>query len=213
MNAPLLELRDVSAGYGDRQILQGINFKLKARESMAITGANGCGKSSLLRAVAGELRLQQGAVFLDGHALPPELSARIRLGLGYLRQSRHTFDSLTVVDNLALAAGDSSSRSHLVCEAFPDVARLGSTRAGLLSGGQRKQLAIAMVLSRPARLLLLDEPFSGLSPEAATTVQAALARFQEFDGFAMIVAEHRHALINQPGWQPWHLANGRISCG
>ncbi len=198
----VLEVADLSAAYDGRRVLNNVSVKISEGESMALIGPNGCGKSTFLRTVAGLLAAQSGNVRLNGVLIGQQsVSQRINHGLGYLKQSRNVFEGLTVVDNLVLAARATDKkpaaekRRQEILEIFPMLSHKLNTRAGLLSGGQKQSLAVAMVLMRPARVLLLDEPVAGLSSAVGNELLLALRRIQEAMGFAVIIVEHRLALI------------------
>lgn len=195
---PALALTGVSAGYGGRPILRDVSLTVAEGSSVALIGPNGCGKSTLFRVVAGTLRPAEGSVALYGLPMKGQpTDRRIRHGLGYLTQTRNVFAGLTVEENLRLAvearlSGDEAAKSMArVLDVFPSLDRRRGDRAGLLSGGQRQVLAVAMVLTRPARLLLLDEPVAGLSAEPADELVEGLRTLQTEQGFAMVLIEHR----------------------
>lgn len=194
---PLLDVSDLCAGYAGRAALSNVTLSVSSGETVALVGQNGSGKSTLLRSIAGVLDLYAGHIRLCGRNLNAQsVDSRVRSGIGYLRQTRNIFLGLTVAENLALAAesvrriGDSGQRPAIQ-DAFPELATLWETRAGLLSGGLRQSLACAMLLMRKPKLLLLDEPIAGLSETALTSLFATLKRYQELDGFAMVIVEHR----------------------
>lgn len=215
-NGPIFELRDISAGYSGRLVLQNVSLTIRSGEKVALIGPNGCGKSTLFRVSAGLLPPTSGAVFLSGrdvHKMPAD--ARIRSGMGYLMQTRNIFADLTVGGNLALAAesipGNGADRQITrILEALPSLKEQFSKRAGLLSGGQRQTLAVAMVLMRPLRLLMLDEPVAGLSSPAATVLLNGLEQLGRTEGFATIIVEHRLRQIKSHINRVLVMREGRI---
>jgi ABC-type branched-subunit amino acid transport system ATPase component len=196
--APIFEMRDIRAGYAGRTILSDVSLTLRPDESVALIGPNGCGKSTLFRVAAGLLRVDAGMVHLEGSDVTRTgVSERIRGGVAYLKQTGNIFAGLTVGENLALA-GESTrtstetiQRMQRLTHVFPALGARLNDRAGLLSGGQRQALAVAMVLMRPAKILLLDEPVAGLSPAAASELMRALDMMRSEEGFATIIVEHR----------------------
>lgn len=200
MSQPTLPLQvtNLSAGYNGRSILRGVNVSIGNGESVALIGPNGCGKSTLFRVVAGLLKASDGGVRLNGQELAAlSADARTRAGVGYLKQTKNVFASLTVRENLLLAgesAGESSQvgqRMDSIMETFPLLKQDTGKRAGLLSGGQRQSLAVAMVLMRQPTVLLLDEPVAGLSPTAGQDLLRAIDERRKMDGFSLVIVEHR----------------------
>lgn len=196
--ANVLEVVGLSAGYNGRAILQGVSLTVEQRQSVVLIGPNGCGKSTLFRVIAGMLQASAGEVRILGKCMLAESpDVRIRTGLGYFTQTRNVFAGLTVEENLLLASesmglhASISTRMEKVLCAFSTLREEMTKRAGLLSGGQRQSLAAAMVLMRPAKLLLLDEPVAGLAPTTGDTLLRALKTTQSEAGFATIIVEHR----------------------
>lgn len=193
----VLEVTNLNAGYNGRAVLVGVSLTIRPRQSVALIGPNGCGKSTLFRVIAGTVPSNDGEIRLCGNLLFNESTdTRVRQGLGYLMQVQNIFVGLTVMENLALAANsvycsDTDARMRVVLAAFPQISEIRTKRAGLLSGGQRQALAVAMVLMRPAKLILLDEPVAGLSLAAGRDMLEGVRRLQAADGFAMIIVEHR----------------------
>ena len=165
----LLEVRDLSAGYGDHEILRGLSLRVEAGELVAVIGPNGAGKSTLLKALAGLVRPRGGRIVLRGADITEADTRRIvESGLCYVPQEANVFTSLSVWENLTIgawtASGSFDERVGAVVELFPILAARRRARAGTLSGGERQMLAIAMALMVQPCLLLLDEPSAGLAP-------------------------------------------------
>ena len=183
----MLALRDVRSGYGDAVVLDGITFELPANGRLALLGRNGVGKSTLLLTLMGYTRLHRGDVLWDGKPIS-RLPAhqRARLGIGWVAQEREIFPSLTVEENLCVAARPGAWTLDRVYALFP---RLRERRANLgnqLSGGEQQMLAIARALMTNPRLLLLDEPLEGLAPIIVEELAASLANLE---GVATILVE------------------------
>ncbi|MDD5266667.1 MAG: ATP-binding cassette domain-containing protein [Methylococcales bacterium] len=197
MTEPLLSIVKLCAGYGGRPVLDSFSLEILPGQQLAVIGPNGCGKSTLLRTVTAEIPESSGTIIFRGEDITYlETHEITRRGMGYLRQTRNVFSGLTVIENLELASMDGRPRSIAdVLEAFPVLKGRETIRAGLMSGGERQTLAVAMVLMRHVSLLLLDEPLAGLSQKSAEALLSGIARLQYSEGFAVVMVEHRLKLI------------------
>jgi ABC-type branched-subunit amino acid transport system ATPase component len=200
MSAELLTIEKLSAGYGGRPVLAGLSLVVRQGERVALIGPNGCGKSTFLRTVTAEVPESSGRVWLRGEDITDlETDAIVCRGIGYLRQTKNIFPGLTVDENLNLAAMDGVGKvgrdRNAVLKAFPMLEGRQEIRAGLLSGGERQALALAMVLLRPVHLLLLDEPVAGLSHKNAAELLNCISALQRNEGFSVVLVEHRLRLI------------------
>ena len=185
----LLEASDLVAGYGETEILHGVSITVSEGEVITIIGPNGCGKSTLMKAIVGLLRIRTGSVTFRGadiSALPPEQI--VRTGLCYVPQTSNVFPSLTIRENLEMGAfvrrDDYRGRVDEMFRLFPDLALRPAQKAGRLSGGQRQMLAIARALMLDPALVLLDEPSAGLSPAMTGLV---FERIREINGTGVAV--------------------------
>jgi len=165
----LLDVVDLSAGYGETEILRGLSLRVDEGELVAVIGPNGAGKSTLLKALAGLVPARGGRVTLGGVDVTGIPTRRIvASGLCYVPQEANVFPSLSVWDNLTIGAWTAprtrAARAHAVVELFPALAERRGALAGTLSGGERQMLAMGMALMVEPRLLLLDEPSAGLAP-------------------------------------------------
>jgi branched-chain amino acid transport system ATP-binding protein len=217
--AELLQLTDVTAGYGATVILEGVSATVKAGEALAVLGRNGTGKTTLMRTIAGHTTLHRGSVSLDNQdvsALVPW--RRARLGVGYVPQEREIFPSLTVLENITVALTGLHRRSGEAAKAwsverifdlFPALAARKTNLGTQLSGGEQQMLSIARALALQPKIVLLDEPFEGLAP---TVVDRLVAVFQELRraGLSIVLAEQHARLALQMTDNAVALVRGRI---
>jgi branched-chain amino acid transport system ATP-binding protein len=175
----MLEIRNIRAGYGDAVVLDGITFELPADGRLALLGRNGVGKSTLLLTIMGYTRLHRGELLWEGRPIS-RLAAhqRARLGIGWVAQEREIFPSLTVEENLSVAARDGEWNLERVYALFPRLRERKSNLGNQLSGGEQQMLAIARALMTNPRLLLLDEPLEGLAPIIVEELAASLANLK-----------------------------------
>lgn len=166
----MLRLESVTAGYTDENIIHEVTLKVEKGEIVSIIGPNGSGKSTLMKSVFGLTRMRGGRIRFQGQDVtgkrPDEL---VRLGLAYVPQERNVFSSLTVKENLEMGgvslAGEMEERLEGVLELFPRLAERLGQRAGTLSGGEQKMLAVGRAMVTRPSLLMLDEPSAALSPK------------------------------------------------
>jgi branched-chain amino acid transport system ATP-binding protein len=188
-----LTLSDVSGGYGDVDIVTGIDMHVNPREIVTIAGTNGAGKSTLIKAVMGYLPRLGGRIEFDGHDLRAiATEKRAGIGLAYVPQVRNVFSTLTVLENLQVVENVANSRQRIAMmfDMFPALASRRRTQAGNLSGGERQQLAFARALMSMPRLILLDEPSAALSPALTEQVFAEVRKLPE-TGAAVLMVEQR----------------------
>jgi len=188
----LLELRGVRAGYGEAVVLDDISFGVPENGSLAVLGRNGVGKSTLLLTLMGYTRLHRGSILWQGNdisRLPPH--KRARLGLGWAAQEREIFPSLSVEENLLVAARPGRWDLSSVYELFPRLRERKSNMGNQLSGGEQQMLAIARALMTNPKLLLLDEPLEGLAPIIVEELAKAL---RGLDGIATVLVEQHTEL-------------------
>ncbi len=191
---PVLEIERVCAGYGRMQILHDIELHLGKGEIVALVGANGAGKTTTLRAICGQLRPTAGTIVFDGK---PTLGRRpdelVRDGLVHVPEDRALFGTLTVEENLRMGAWTRTSEQaeaslREVFELFPVLKERRGATAQTLSGGQQQMLAIGRALMAGPRLLMLDEPSTGLSPKLTWEVLDAVKRIRD-EGVAVLLVE------------------------
>ncbi len=200
MNEGLLSIDKLSAGYGGRPVLESLSLTVSPGQRLGLIGPNGCGKSTLLRTVTAEIPESSGTIlFQEEDITDLETDVIVGRGVGYLRQTHNIFSGLTVAENLEIAAEDGRQRAirdfGAILEAFPVLKGRDAVRAGLMSGGERQALAVAMVLMHRVSLLLLDEPLAGLSQRNAIDLLRGIDKLQREEGFAVVLVEHRLKLI------------------
>jgi branched-chain amino acid transport system ATP-binding protein len=195
MPETLLALANVRAGYGDAVVLDDISLEVPERESLAVLGRNGVGKSTLLATIMGFTDLARGAIRWRGEditRLAPHL--RPRRGLGWVAQEREIFPSLTLEENLTVAARPGRWDLKAVYDLFPRLAERRQAAGNQLSGGEQQMLAIARALMTNPRLLLLDEPLEGLAPIIVEELTRAIGRMTDDEGTTIILVE-QHAEV------------------
>jgi branched-chain amino acid transport system ATP-binding protein len=188
----VLELREVRVGYGQVEVIHGVELSVAEGEVVGLIGPNGAGKTTLLRGICGVRRPSGGEVRLGGellNGLTPEVIAE--RGISLVPEGRRIFTTLTVAENLRLAAR-SEDRVAAIKERFPILAERAGQRAGHLSGGEKQQLTLARALLREPRLLILDEPSLGLAPKMIDLVYDVLERLRDA-GTTMLVVEQNAA--------------------
>ncbi len=191
----LLVLEDIRAGYGDSTILEEISLAVPPKGSLAVLGRNGVGKSTLLLTVMGLTRITRGRIMWQGRditRLAPH--QRARLGLGWVAQEREIFPSLSLEENLTVAARPGRWTLGAVYDLFPRLAERKRNMGNQLSGGEQQMLALARALMTNPQLLLLDEPLEGLAPIIVEELERALRRMIADEGTAVMLIE-QHAQV------------------
>ncbi|MFJ5739043.1 urea ABC transporter ATP-binding subunit UrtE [Streptomyces microflavus] len=213
----MLEIDEVRAGYDRTTVLHDVTVAVPDDGVAAVLGHNGAGKSTLLRTAMGLIRPSGGSVRLDGeditHLAPHRRVAR---GMAYVPQGQQSFPHLTTAENLQLVA-DGSPRGggrEAIAEAldlFPVLRELAHRRAGLLSGGQRQQLAIARALVTRPRLLLLDEPTEGIQPSVVAEIEATILSLAGRGGLSVLLVEQHVGFAMRAAERYYVLEAGRVT--
>jgi len=207
-----LELRGVSAFYGDAQVLFEVDLAIAPGEVVALVGRNGAGKTSLLRTAMGLVAAAHGRVLLDGGdlaGLPPH--ARARRGLGYVPEDRRIFTDLTVAENLRLVARPAAAgftEADLLM-LFPNLASMLERPASAMSGGEQQMLAVARTLAANPRVVLLDEPSEGIAPIIVAGMKKAVATMRE-RGVAVLVSEQNLGFVAAIAGRAVLIEQGRL---
>jgi branched-chain amino acid transport system ATP-binding protein len=211
--APILEVTDLHAWYGESHVLHGVSFAVNEGEVVTLLGRNGAGKTTTLRAILGIVRKRTGRVSFAGHDTVALSSDRIaRLGVGYCPEERGIFASLSVEENLLLppvvAPGGMSVEE--IYALFPNLAERRKSQGTKLSGGEQQMLAIGRILRTGARLLLLDEPTEGLAPVIVLQIGAVI-RTLKAKGFTILLVEQNFRFAATVAERHYIVADGRIA--
>ena len=211
----LLEVQGLRAGYGETEVLRGVDLSVGAGEIVAVLGSNGVGKSTLNRTLSGVVSARAGAICFDGVAIEREKPALIvARGLIHVPEGRRIFPNMTVRENLDLGAyrrGRARRRNNreLVLSIFVRLAERQNQRAGTLSGGEQQMLAIGRGLMAEPKLLILDEPSLGLSPLLVEELFALITRINA-QGTAILLVEQNVVQSLEVARRAYILDNGRI---
>lgn len=211
----MLEIDTLTAGYDRTTVLRDVSLNCAERGITAVLGHNGAGKTTLLRAVVGLLRPSSGTIRLDGEdigRLAPH--RRVHQGLAYVPQGQRSFEQLSTLENLQVVADGQprTRRRPAVQEAldrFPALQAVLDRQAGLLSGGQRQQLAIARALITEPRLLVLDEPTEGIQPSVVLEIERAIESLAA-DGMSILLVEQHVGFAVSVAQTYTVLAAGRV---
>jgi branched-chain amino acid transport system ATP-binding protein len=213
----MIELCDISAGYGRVNVLHDVNLQIESWKIGALLGANGAGKSTLLHSVIGLHREMTGKIIFNGQDVSAlDAAERTRRGMSLVPAGRQVFPDLTVRQNLILGLHGTNIRSaeredriNEVIKVFPILNDFKDRRAGLLSGGQQQMLAIARALIRRPTALLLDEPSLGLAPQIVTQILAVISQLTK-SGMGVLLAEQNAVAALGVSQQGAILENGAL---
>lgn len=192
-NTKALDIVNLHAGYGETEILKGINLRVEHSEIVAIIGPNGAGKSTVVKSVLGLLNIISGNISLNGNnivGIAPDKA--IKSGISYVPQTHNIFPNLTITENLEMGAWTKSKgipeRIQEMFELFPDLKVKRNKVAGSLSGGQRQMVAMAKALMVDSKIMLLDEPTAGLSPKFQSEIFRTIKRINK-NGVPILLVE------------------------
>lgn len=188
----LLEIKNLKAGYSwDTPVLKDVDLSIESGEVLGVIGTNGSGKSTLAKTLVGRVPFRSGSITFDGVSLIDEPESRLsKMGISYMEQGGVVFGSLSVEENLKLAAGKQKIHSICTPSYYQEKRRM---RADFLSGGERHMLALSMALASNPKLLILDEPCAGLSPNASETFYRLLKQLMTTRSLAILLIEHNVA--------------------
>ncbi len=195
--AHALEVRDVSAGYGETTIIRDVSLDMRSGETLVIVGPNGHGKTTLMRAISGLLPISSGTITFGGRRIDGRRAEALTdLGIVHVPQGDHLFPELTVEENLIMGAfprgswRERKASLNRVFERFPTLRERRTQRASSLSGGERRQVAIGRGLMRRPRLLIVDEPSLGLAPVIIETVYETIGEIAAGETSVLLVEEN-----------------------
>ena len=211
MPEPMLEIKGVTAGYGRSMVLFDVDVTIPRGGGAAIMGHNGAGKTTLLRVAVGLVPVKSGAVLLDGEDITKMApNKRVRRGLGYVPQGQLCFPQMTTMENLQLVSTVQSDIDE-VLDTFPALTALANRRAGLLSGGQRQQLAIARTLLGKPQLLILDEPTEGIQPNVVAEIEQVIVDLTNRGDLTVLLVEQHVGFALRSTDTYYVLESGRIT--
>jgi branched-chain amino acid transport system ATP-binding protein len=210
--APLLEVRDLHAWYGESHVLHGVDFEVRGGEVVTLLGRNGAGKTTTLKSVMGMVSSRRGSIRFDGQEIITLPSNRIaRLGLAFCPEERGIFASLNVEENLLLPpeVRPGGLPVDAVFGLFPNLQERLKSQGTKLSGGEQQMLAIGRILRTGARLLLLDEPTEGLAPVIVQQIGATIRRLKA-EGFTILLVEQNFRFAATLADRHYVMERGRV---
>ena len=206
-----LRLQGVRAGYGETVVLEDISFEVPERGALALLGRNGVGKTTLLATLMGHTQLHGGRIEYRGQSIERSpVHERSRLGIGYVPQTRDIFPSLSIEENLLVAARKGRWPMERVYDLFPRLAERRSHMGNQISGGEQPMLSIGRALMGDPAILLLDEPMEGLAPIIVEMLLQALTRLIREEALTVVLVEQSAKLALQVTEDVLVLSRGRI---
>jgi branched-chain amino acid transport system ATP-binding protein len=206
-----LKLERVRAGYGETVVLEDVGFTLAEKSSLAVLGRNGVGKTTLLATIMGHTTFHSGEMAFRGRALAQVPAfERNRAGIGYVPQTRDVFPSLSVEENLTVAARPGRWTLERVYELFPRLAERRSHMGNQISGGEQQMCSIGRALMGNPTLLLMDEPLEGLAPIIVEALLKAMERLIRDEQLTVVLVEQSAKLVLQVTESALVLSRGRI---
>jgi branched-chain amino acid transport system ATP-binding protein len=214
---PLLEIRNISAGYGDGAVLHDLSMSLEQGEVTALIGANGAGKTTLMRAISGLIHPSAGEIIYDDESIgglkPEDIVAR---GLAHVPEGRRLFPRMSVLENLRVgassrdAARKAADNLEFVYSLFPKVKERGTQMAGTLSGGEQQMVAIGRALMTAPKLLLLDETSLGLAPVIVEGIFNSISILKD-RGITILAVEQNISLALKVAGYAFVLEHGSVA--
>jgi len=216
---PVLEVKELVAGYGRRDVIYGVDLSVNEGEIIAVVGHNGAGKTTLLKAISGLVNVRSGSVVRAGEDVTSTSTAsRVRRGLWYIPSERFVFGDLTVAETLGIGArygprdkDDRQRRLDNVFQTFPILKDRLKQKSGTMSGGQKRILSLALVLVAGPKLLLLDEPSLGLAPGLVHEVMDMVKVMASSNGLGVILVEQNIPQALRISVRSYVMRSGRIT--
>lgn len=209
----MFDVRNLSAAYGQSQVLHGINLTVKPGEIVAVVGRNGMGKSTLMKSLIGVMPARSGQIVVDGSDVSALQShQRVAKGLAYVPQGRQIFGTMTVRENIEtgrVVTGKSDIPPEIYA-LFPVLQEFEKRRGGNLSGGQQQQLAIARALASDPKILLLDEPTEGIQPSIIKDIAKVLKEIRDLKNLCIVVCEQVLSFVLDAADRILVMENGSI---
>ena len=211
---PILSIEGLEQGYGSSRILRALSLSVPKGQLTVVLGANGVGKTSLMKAIMGIVPISAGTIRFEGQALhthPPHL--RVRAGIGYVPQGREIFPRLSVSENLMIASRQPKAAAEdieAIYGIFPVLKQMARRKGGDLSGGQQQQLAIGRALMGRPRLLILDEPTEGIQPNIIQMIGETLRQLVDQRGMTVLLVEQYFAFARGLADQYFVLRKGAV---
>jgi len=219
--ASRIVVRDVEAGYGAVRVLHGVSVEVREGETVALLGANGNGKSTLIKCIMGMVTPEAGEIFLETEGARIDLTRKsteeiVGLGIALVPEGRRLFPKLTVEENLLLGAyrpaarGDIASNLTSCFDTFPMLAQRRRQLAGSMSGGEQQMLAVARALMSSPRILVVDEPSVGLAPILVSRVIGTIKELKERRQLTVLMAEQNFNQATKIADRGYIIVHGKI---
>lgn len=209
----MLKVNNLHVAYGQSEILHGLDLIMKPAEIVAITGLNGMGKTTLMKAIMGIIPSTKGEILVCDQKISHSPShIRVHQGLGYVPQGRMIFSALTVEENIetGLAGTDEKTIPSYIYDIFPVLHEMRKRKGGNLSGGQQQQLAIARALVSRPKVLLLDEPTEGIQPSIIKEMGQVLKKIRDLNNISILVSEQVLSFVMDVADRILVIENGRF---
>jgi len=194
----LLSLKNISSGYGKKEVIKNISFDIQSSEIVTLIGSNGAGKSTILKTIYGLNPIwNDGKIYFEDSDISAKKPENLlKMGIVYIGQKDNTFDTLTIIENLKVAGfiytkEELEQKIEYIYELFPKLKSMQNSKPSQLSGGQRQLLALAMGLIHEPKLILFDEPSAGLDIKNMNEVFGIIQKLKKDNGISFLIVEHR----------------------